>query len=113
MYLMCVCLFSALSHRVAALQISIIVIIINRKSRTRASYTLVLAFTRRRSKKHPSVLQRIVMPTLVLASAANSITANSRLKRIGARRQPCFTSFVIGNGSDTSPFSMTLAAMQS
>ena len=99
--------------QVGALQISII-IIINRKSRTRASYTgLVLAFTRRRSNKHPSVLQRIVMPSLVLASAANSITANSRLKRIGARRQPCFTSFMTGNGSDTSPFSMTLAIMPS
>ena len=28
MYIMCVCLFSALSHRVGALQISIIIIII-------------------------------------------------------------------------------------
>ena len=30
MYIMCVCLFSALSHRVGALQISIIIIIIMR-----------------------------------------------------------------------------------
>ena len=29
MYIMCVCLFSTLSHRIGALQISIIIIIIN------------------------------------------------------------------------------------
>ena len=36
-----------------------------------------------------------------------------RLKRVGARTQPCFTPFVTGNGSDTSPFSTTLAIMPS
>ena len=34
MYIMCVCLFSALSRRVGALQISIIIIIINNRTET-------------------------------------------------------------------------------
>ena len=53
------------------------------------------------------------MPALVLAGAADSISANSRLKRLGARTQPCFTPFATGNGSDTSLFSMTLAIIPS
>ena len=53
------------------------------------------------------------MPALVLASAADNISANSRLKRVGARTQPCFTPFVSENGSDTSAFSVTLAILPS
>ena len=73
----------------------------------------MLAFSRRRSEKRLSVLQQIMVSALVLASAADSISAKSRLKRAGARTQPCFTPLVTGNGSDTSPFSMTLAIMPS
>ncbi|KAL8603564.1 hypothetical protein ACOMHN_022516 [Nucella lapillus] len=49
------------------------------------------------------------MPALVLSNAADSTPANSRLKRVEAKTQPCFTPFVTGKGSDTSPFSMTLS----
>ena len=84
-----------------------------RKSRMSASRTFVSAFRRRRSRRRPSVLYLMVMPASVWDSAAESITANSRLKSVGARTHPCFTPLVTGKGSDASPFSITLAIMPS
>ena len=53
------------------------------------------------------------MPASVLARALDSISANKRLKRVGARTQPCFTPFVTGKGSDTTPSWITLAIIES
>ena len=41
------------------------------------------------------------------------MAANTMLKRVGARTQPCFTPFVTGNESEVSPLSRTVALMPS
>ena len=84
-----------------------------RKSRTRASRTLVLAFRRLRSKNRPSHLLRTLIPELVLERAANSMDANRRLNSVGAKTQPCFTPLKTGKGSEAAPCSITRAIIPS
>ena len=51
MYIMCVCLFSALSRRVGALQISVIIIIIKYKRGIQQSIHHLVALTRIRTQE--------------------------------------------------------------
>ena len=41
------------------------------------------------------------------------MAANTMLKRVGARAQPCFTPFVTGNESEVSPLTRTVALIPS
>ena len=46
----------------------------------------------------------MVIPASVLESAENSMVANIRLNRVGAKSHPCFTPLDTGKGSDTAVF---------
>ena len=53
------------------------------------------------------------IPSSLSCEASRSMAADTMLKRVGARTQPCFPPFVTGNESEVSPLSRTVALIPS
>ena len=78
-----------------------------------ATFTFVFALSRLRLNTPPSVLYFSWMPSSLSCEASRSMAADTMLKRVGARTQPCFPPFVTGNESEVSPLSRTVALIPS
>ena len=85
----------------------------NRSSLSVATFTCVFALSRLRLNTPQSVLHFSWMPSSLSCEASWSMAANTKLNRVGARTQPCFTPFVTGNESEVSPLSRTMALIPS
>ena len=84
-----------------------------RSSLSLATFTFVFALSRLRLNTPPSGLYFSWMPSSLSCEASRSIAADTMLKRVGARTQPCFPPCVTGNESEVSPLSRTVALIPS